>query len=283
MRVVIDTDLAAFLADVRPWLSTDPVRHNVLMTVLQSRADGVEPIEDGIFLARILDGDELSGVAIRTPPHALLASMMSPAAAAALAAVVAGDDEVTAVNGSKDVAMPIAQAIADARGGEVRQSRGLGRFQLTQLIPPRPAPGAARVAAEADTDVIIQWTTAFHEYIGEPVTVNRDKATARIALGQMWLWEDGGEPVSMVNRSDPAGGVARVNLVYTPEALRGRGYASALVAVVTQQILDDGFVASLYTDLANPTSNKIYQALGYEKLDEAGIWAVTTPGEPSGT
>ena len=283
MRVAIDSDLATFLASVKPWLSADPVRHNVLMTVMQSRVDGVEPIEDGIFLARILDGDELAGVAIRTPPHALLVSMMSASAAEALAGAVVADDEVTAVNGTSAVAQPIAQAVADARGGQVRQTRGLGRFQLSTLIPARPTSGVARPAMPDDADLVIAWTAAFHDYVREPGVENHDKIRARIALGQIWLWADEGAPVCMAARSDPAGGVARVNLVWTPEALRGRGYASALVAVLTQQILDEGWIPSLYTDLANPTSNKIYQALGYEKVDEAGIWAVTIPGEPSGT
>jgi GNAT superfamily N-acetyltransferase len=283
MRVEVDSDLAAFLAAVKPWLSTDPVRHNVLMTVMQSRVDGVEPIEEGILLARVLDGEDLVGIAIRTPPHPLLVSMMPPQAAGALARAVVADEGVTAVNGSQDVALPIAQAIADARGGEVRRARGLGRFQLSKLIPARPVSGAARQAGLDDADLVIAWAAAFRDSIREPGAENHDKIRALIGLGQMWLWEDGGEPVSMANRSDPAGGVARVNHVWTPAPLRGRGYASALVAVVTQQILDEGWVPSLYTDLANPTSNKIYQALGYEKLDETGIWTVTMPGEPSGT
>src|SRR5262245_2576779 len=109
MRVEIVSDLAAFLAAGKPWLSTDPVRNNVLMTVMQSRVDRIEPIEEGIFLARILDGDELAGIAIRTPPHPLLVSMMSAPAAEALARVVVADEGVTAVNGSQEVAMPIAQ------------------------------------------------------------------------------------------------------------------------------------------------------------------------------
>lgn len=284
MRVVAGVDLASFLEAVRGWLAREPVGNNVLMTVMQSRVDGIEPVEEGIFLARVLDGETLAGVAIRTPPHALLVSAMSPEAAAALASyVVAERPDVTAVNGPAAVARPVAEAIAAARGGRVSQTIGLGRFRLTELIPPAPVAGAPRQASSVDVDLIVQWTGAFHEATGEPVQVNADKIRARVELGQMWLWEDGGEPVSMVNRSDPAGGVARVNLVYTPKALRGRGYASALTAYVTQRILDDGYVPSLYTDLANPTSNKIYQAIGYEKVDEAGIWTVTRPGDPSGT
>lgn len=284
MRVEVDTDLGRFLDSVRDWLARDPMRHNVLMTVMQSRVDGIEPIERGILLTRVMHGSEIAGVAIRTPPHALLVSMMTAEAAEALADfLIEYAPEVSAFNGTATVAGFLAERVAAARGGTVERGLGLGRFQLTTLIAPTPAPGVPRQATVDDADLIVRWSYAFHADASVPEAVNPDKIRARIGLGQMWVWEDGGDVVCMVNRSDPAGGVARVNMVYTPKALRGRGYASSLTAYVTQRILDDGQVASLYTDLANPTSNKIYQALGYEKVDEAGIWTVTAPGDPSGT
>jgi predicted GNAT family acetyltransferase len=284
MRVVVDADLASFLESVRDWLSRDPVGNNVLMTVMQSRVDGIEPVEDGIFLARILDGSSLAGVAVRTPPHAMLVSGMPPSATAALAAhLLSNEPSITAFNGTAEVARSLAESVAAARGGSVSQALGLGRFRLTTVIAPRPVSGAPRQASGDDADLVVRWAYAFHEDAATPEPVNPDKIRARIELGQVWLWEDGGERVSMASRSDPAGGVARVNMVFTPKALRGRGYASALTAYVTQLVLDDGQVASLYTDLANPTSNKIYQEIGYEKVDEAGIWTVIIPGDPSGT
>jgi predicted GNAT family acetyltransferase len=286
MRLVIDSDLAAYVAAVRPWLSTDPVRNNVIMTVLQSRLDGVEPIEDGILLGRLVNGDgELAGVAVRTPPHPMLVSAMQPAARDALAAyLIERAPEVTELNGTVETAQPIAQAIATARGGSVEESLGLGRFQLRQVIPPAPVSGQPRPATIADLDLVLGWVAGFHEDTGgHGPAGSEQKIRSRIELGQFWLWEDGGEPVGMANQSDPAGGVARINLVFTPSALRGRGYASALVAFLSQRILDAGYTPSLYTDLANPTSNKIYQAIGFEKLDEASIWTVTEPGVSSGT
>jgi predicted GNAT family acetyltransferase len=72
--------------------------------------------------------------------------------------------------------------------------------------------------------------------------------------------------VSLVARKEPVFGVSRVGPVYTPPELRGRGYAGALTAHVSRRILDAGERACLYTDLANPTSNKIYAAIGYEPV-----------------
>ncbi|MEQ7125455.1 GNAT family N-acetyltransferase [Actinopolymorpha sp. B11F2] len=97
--------------------------------------------------------------------------------------------------------------------------------------------------------------------------LERRRAELRVGERRAYLWEDGGEPVSYVGATNPAGGIVRVAPVYTPTDRRGRGYASALVAGVSQAALDAGATAcSLYTDLANPTSNKIYAAVGYHPV-----------------
>jgi predicted GNAT family acetyltransferase len=61
--------------------------------------------------------------------------------------------------------------------------------------------------------------------------------------------------------------------VYTPPGRRGRGYATALVAALSAELLAAGRrFCFLYTDLANPTSNRIYQRIGYERVcDSAEI------------
>ena len=57
--------------------------------------------------------------------------------------------------------------------------------------------------------------------------------------------------------------------VYTPPELRRRGYASSCVAALSQRLLDAGFeYCTLYTDLSNPTSNDIYQQIGYRPVGD---------------
>ena len=68
----------------------------------------------------------------------------------------------------------------------------------------------------------------------------------------------------------------RVGPVYTPPDLRGRGYASALTADLTRRLLAGGRrFCFLYTDLANPTSNSIYQRIGYRPVSDADLWSFT--------
>ena len=95
----------------------------------------------------------------------------------------------------------------------------------------------------------------------------RELAERRINSGDLFIWEDEGRPVSMAAKNRPSSHGITVSLVYTPRDLRNRGYASACVAALSQQLLDAGWeFCTLYTDLANPTSNSIYQRIGYQPV-----------------
>jgi predicted GNAT family acetyltransferase len=67
---------------------------------------------------------------------------------------------------------------------------------------------------------------------------------------------------------------ARIGPIYTPPELRRRGYASALTADLTQMLLYRGSrFCFLFTDLANPTSNSIYQQIGYRPVADVDQWS----------
>jgi predicted GNAT family acetyltransferase len=90
-----------------------------------------------------------------------------------------------------------------------------------------------------------------------------------LATARVWLWLDpSGAPVSLARRQAEARGAARIGPVYTPPGLRGRGYGSAVTAAATREVLDGGAVPVLFTDLGNPTSNAIYQQLGYRPVSD---------------
>jgi uncharacterized protein len=58
-------------------------------------------------------------------------------------------------------------------------------------------------------------------------------------------------------------------MVYTPPEHRRKGYASACVATLSQTLLNQGYkYCFLFTDLANPTSNHIYEAIGYQSVGD---------------
>ena len=92
-----------------------------------------------------------------------------------------------------------------------------------------------------------------------------------------YIWEDGG-PVSMLQATGATPHGIRIGAVYTPPELRRRGYASALTAAASQAELDRGRRwCFLFTNLANPTSNRIYQAIGYRPIRDLRICRFDRP------
>ncbi len=93
----------------------------------------------------------------------------------------------------------------------------------------------------------------------------------------LYLWEDG-DVVSLAGIGSPTPHGVRVGPVYTPPDRRGRGYASALVAGISQAALDAGRTfCFLFTDLANPTSNHIYETIGYRPVRDVDMWRFERP------
>src|SRR5207253_1182834 len=116
-------------------------------------------------------------------------------------------------------------------------------------------------------ELLIDWIRAFWLAIEGELPPEPEQILQRLVeRGGLWVWCDGGEPVSFASATAPAHGMTRIGLVYTPKELRGRGYASSCVAALSQRSLNAGVTPVLFTDLANPTSNKIYQQIGYRPV-----------------
>ncbi|MER7009788.1 GNAT family N-acetyltransferase [Dactylosporangium sp. NPDC000555] len=159
----------------------------------------------------------------------------------------------------------------------MRVGRHTRLHELGELVSPAPAPGGLRVAAEDDLDLVTAWFEAFmgdaDEQAGRPrgssahEVPDRADLLRRLRAGWLWFWVDGaGEPVHLTGANPPSFGVARVGPVYTPPAQRGRGWAGNAVAEVSRRLRAEGARVCLFTDQANPTSNKIYAALGYRPV-----------------
>jgi len=159
-------------------------------------------------------------------------------------------------------------------------------YRLDAVRLPDGVPGRLRPATPADQQLAVEWSRGFVREVDMPVSGLEESARRRIAAGQLWFWEVDGEPVSMAGDAPPVAGVVRVGLVYTPPRSRRRGYAGACVAALSQLELDRGARACmLYTDLDNPTSNAVYQRIGYRPVTDAESWTFS-PGSgltsPSG-
>ncbi len=144
-------------------------------------------------------------------------------------------------------------------------------YKLEEVNPPAGVPGTFLPAEEQHADLVTTWMQAFErESFGtEPRDFDQlhKNVGRRIRAGDWFLWQDGGEVVSMCLRTRPTRTGCSISGVYTPPELRRKGYATACVAALSQKLLDDGFsFTSLFTDLSNPTSNSIYIKIGYQPL-----------------
>jgi uncharacterized protein len=182
-------------------------------------------------------------------------------------AMVAADRRPSGVNGARRWSEPFAQAWTDVAAASVEVRRDMRAFELTAVRGPVVPPGRFRPARPAEREQLAEWTSAFCAEIGEPTTDQESaRVVARLTAGEdLWVWEQEGRAVSMAAITRRTPWSSCVALVYTPPELRGRGFASAVVADLSQRELDSGQLwCSLFTDLANPTSNHIYAQIGYQ-------------------
>jgi GNAT superfamily N-acetyltransferase len=257
MEIRRHTDPEAYERLVEPLLVADEARYNLELAVLGRIVR--REVGDPLMLS-VHDGDELVGAALRTPPWNLLVPGVPAEAMPGLAAEAG---EVKGVLGATEAT----EAYAAADGAPWRVTRRQGVYRLSTLVEPRPVSGALRAAdPEADAAIVHEWLVAFCDEAELPRMTPEDDVQ-RMREGRVWLWEDGGRPACLVGIGGYTPNGARVGPVYTPPELRGRGYASAGTAALTRLLLDRGCAYTfLYTDLANPTSNKIYRAIGYEHV-----------------
>ncbi len=261
-----------------PLLRRQPARNQLLISIVHTLV--TQPaVYPGFRLWAVEDDGAVVAAAVRTPPHNVaLADPEDPASLDPLVEAIADHDpEAPGVVASRPFAAWFADRWTARTGQSWTTSVAQGVFQLTRLRPPRPAPGAARRAGPADADLVTAWFAAFADEALPPRLAEHARQLRRLdtqlddaqdASG-IWLWETDGRPTSMTGfTAIPRG--ARIGPVYTPEAERGRGFASNVVAHASAWHLDRSADACyLYTDLGNPTSNKIYADLGFEQVCES--------------
>lgn len=224
------------------------------------------------------DAGTVVSAAMRTAPfrpHPTFTMPMDEEAARALAEALHERGELLGgANGALPGAATLARETARLAGGEVVTDKATRLWEATSVeVPPAPE-GRLRQATDADAALVLSWFEAFHAEAdaqagrepdpgsGEHNTL--DSVLVRIREGIEWLWElPDGTVAHLSGAGLPSYGVSRIGPVFTPREHRGHGIASYVVGELTRRGLEAGHRMCLFTDLANPTSNKIYSGLGY--------------------
>jgi predicted GNAT family acetyltransferase len=262
----------AFMADARAALEKAEAANNLIIGIANRLIEMPERFKDAPYLATVMDSDGLTAAAVMTPPNRLILYGEHGMAPAPLRHVL--DDlhadgwELPGVTGRAETAGAFAALWAESTGGRSSLVMNQRVYELREVIAPQGVPGHMRLAESAEIPLVADWIHQFN--IDAHLPVNRaesdEHARLRVLAGEYFVWDDNG-PVSLAGTGRHTSHGVSIGPVFTPAELRGRGYASACTAALSQRLLDQGWqFCCLFTDLSNPTSNSIYQRIGYRPI-----------------
>jgi predicted GNAT family acetyltransferase len=271
MRLHRSESVDDFLQYAGDFLVAREAEHNLLLGICSILQATPAFYPGPNYLATVVEGDGVVLAAMRTPPNNLVLSEVNDPAAIELVVEDRAHEDLPGVVGPLEPARAFADAWTRLTGRPHRLMMAERIFRLTHVRPPRSVPGSLRPIEEADRALVTDWVIAFEvDVFGRRRADDLNPWIDRWLLGeerQMYLWQVDGRPVSMCGVGGRTPNGARIGPVYTPPEERGKGYASACVAAVSQLQLDRGMrFCFLFTDLANPTSNHVYEAIGYEPV-----------------
>lgn len=222
---------------------------------------------------------EIIAVAAWMPPHNLLLSTVADVTA--IPALVAAIQDQETLPLGLHAPDRVAARFADEWCRHLLLTQRVAMrqrvYELDHVYQPATVAGTARLATDEDRDTLIRLAG---EFAAESLTDEEKQSldVARFVDGRFtapnwWMvWEHGDEIVSIASANGETPHAMRIGPVYTPPEHRRHGYASALTAAVARRILDKGHArAMLFTDLANPTSNNIYQAIGFRPVADFSL------------
>jgi len=260
-----------FVSATEDFRTTEPVLTNVIGSI----AAGVQAgrVYDTCMLMAVRDElGTVVGCAALTSPWNLVVSPMPRGAGVALGrhmAVAAPD--MPGITGVRDVVDAIVEGLEldyEPRVAMVDTVRVIDTF-----IPPSPdIPGSPRLAVDDDRPLLVEWMVQFAIDASLPLHDVEASVDGRLRPGAFWFWEVDGTPVALAGHAPvvptPAGNVGRVGPVYTPASQRGHGYAAAITATVVRKLQPECALIMLYADATNPTSNGVYDRLGFRAAGE---------------
>ncbi|MGO8956684.1 MAG: GNAT family N-acetyltransferase [Streptosporangiaceae bacterium] len=285
MAWTLTSNLDEFLSAVSEHLRAEPVLNTVFLTVAETlKLGGTSAFGDAapMFGWHQAPGAAVDGAFLQTPPFPVLMGMLPPGSADPLFRLLtAGGRQPAGANVHGADEATVSSAWAAVTGGTTSVHHRMRLFQLGRLTPPEPfPPGLARLADQDDFDLLVSWHVAFGAETASIAAENAHRTVAdRLSHHGLMLWEVDREPVAMAGLTRGVAGVVRVAGVHTAPGHRQRGYGGAITTAVSQAALDGGATAVvLFTDLANPTSNALYQRLGYRPVGDRVLLEFWPPG-----
>jgi uncharacterized protein len=273
MQVVRHVDARAFLARAERWLEDSDMANAMALTSARNARVDESRYPKPVYWATVEDEGRIIGCAFRTPPYRLGVTALNDTAIAAVIVDVAQVyATLSGVSGPEPAANVLAAAWCRTHGGTPRIRSRHRLYSLRVLIPPaRPPGGALRLATEADAALVHAWGDAFKLEAGvEGMTANF--FAQLVSARKVYLWDDG-EPRCLAASVRQTPRASAIGVLFTPTALRGRGYGTAAVAALSGLLFGGGSNACyLYADPENKAVSRIVGGIGYQRMqDQADI------------
>lgn len=277
MQFTAYKDPKEFLGKVEGFLLKEEVMNNLALGLLYTLTKPDSHYKDA-FLACVEKDNNLVLVMVMTPPYNLIVFGTDDNVPEAIKVAVASVNnlgmKIPGVIGPKALAADFASEwtqLVDC-GQETKMEQRI--YKLEKVIDVPQSKGKLRIATEDDLELIADWTYQFSMVTPETLTLDGARSLAERGINEssIFIWDDNG-PVSMAKKARPTKNGVVVNLVFTPQEFQRKGYATTCVANLSQSLLNEGYsFCSLYTDLANPTSNSIYMKIGYEPIIDSVVY-----------
>lgn len=255
-----------------PFLEKNEDKFSLFLGVLQRIKEGQY---ENPFMATVEENGKLLALFQMTPPHPLNIifvdeERMEECIALSINELIKQSIPIQSIISVKEWVYKFAEKWQEKTGQSVSILMDQGLYRLDQIDASlEMSPGTWRYATEDDALLIEKWYSLFEEDTGLPKTAPveiKNRVKAMLDANEVFLWENAGQIVSMMKKARPTAHGVTVSLVFTPKEERKKGYARTMVAAGSKELLKEYQFCVLYTDMLNPTSNKIYQEIGYQKL-----------------
>lgn len=259
-------DVHEFLSQSKSILYKKEAEYNLLLGLAEFRAKNAQVEDKNIYLQI---GD---AYAMATDKNIIISAMSSSKIKELVDYLNQHQIKVPGVVGPSIESETFAQVYGKLNNLNYRIAMDQKIYQLDQIIPARPTDGYLKVVNDEYLDIYSDWFLKFIEEAlpNEPSTLEEGRKfmAHKIARQDLFVWFNAaGKPVALNMTNRPTENGVAISFVYTPKEERGKGYASAVVAETSQRMFDSGKkFCMLYTDVTNPTSNGVYQKIGYKEI-----------------
>ncbi|MFX0030600.1 MAG: GNAT family N-acetyltransferase [Candidatus Hermodarchaeota archaeon] len=268
-------DINEFYDIVLPFLLKKEVENSLQISILNALKINMERYgKEPPILCTVSINDEIKLVSFRTPPYNQVLSYTDELKTIDILIDTLGKTttEIPGVLGFKEGAKRFNQLWCKKNKIKSKISLNERLYKLEKVAPNTLGNKNFIKATDIYENIILQWAREFLLEALPDRTPEMNKRSLEhnkedIDEGRIFLLFDNDVPVSMARKAGKSPNGNAINLVYTPPHLRGKGYATECVAKLSKLLLEEGNkYCFLFTDLSNPTSNSIYQKIGYRPI-----------------